>query len=181
MKRLFNLSIALLLTLCLVEASEKPAVSEPEAFVGWEGSWEVSKEANRLLGFATEETRADATWDHPTGFKISLHKTLGEGMDAQKFASMRALLKRQLGHEVVATGLWETEFLVEPGIEKECFVTRHAGKSYLLVGAPYVVFYGGKVSLISGVDVDRDLLAIDFNPLSTQRTADTVVYRRKKE
>ena len=94
---------------------------------------------------------------------------------------MRAILKRHLGHEVVATGRWETQFLVEPGIEKECFVTRHAGRSFLWVGAPFVIFYGGKVSLISGADVDRDLLSIDFNPVSSQRTSDTVLYRRKKE
>ena len=69
MKRLVHVPLGVLLALCLVDAAEEPATSETGAYAGWEGSWELSEEANRLLGYADDVSRADATWDHPTEFK----------------------------------------------------------------------------------------------------------------
>ncbi|MEM0895551.1 MAG: hypothetical protein AAGJ79_01605 [Verrucomicrobiota bacterium] len=136
-------------------------------------------EAHRLLGFADVASRADSSVDHPISFRFTLDEKPGETIGAKTLEEARELLFRPMGHEVVATGKWVTKFVVKPGIGTDCFVTKHEGQTYLWVTAPFTVLYGGKVTFLSGADTEHDLLAFDFNTVSSERTPDTVVYRRK--
>lgn len=162
-------------------AAEKVASAQSKNFSKWAGTWEISEEVNRLLGFADDTSRGDAIFDHPQSFRLSLDKVVGENKDAKKFAEMRDSLFRPMGHTIVATGKWETEFRVDPGIEPDCFVTQHDGHTFLWVGAPYVVLFGGKLAFIQGSDPNHDLMALNFNTMSSERTPDSVVYKRTVE
>ncbi len=165
-------------------AGEKPAV-DLRHYQPWVGSWEVSSEWNTLLGYADKKSREGAVFDHPLSFRLSLDATPGESTSTDAYRDYREKIFPKLGHTIVATGRWETAFPpeLEPGVETVCFLTVREGSTYLWVGAPYAVLYGGKVSFLEGAEPRHDALVIDFNSLSPpsdlrKRTADTVGFRR---
>jgi hypothetical protein len=159
-------------------AAEKAAPAQSRNFSQWAGSWVISEEANRLLGFADDASSSDAVSDHPMSFLLSLDKAVGLNIDAKNFAEFRDSLFRPMDHKIVATGKWETMFRVDPGIETDCYVTQHDGHTFLWVGAPYVGMFGGRVVLIQGSNPKHDFLAFNFNAVSSERTPDSAVYRR---
>ncbi len=147
------------------------------------GSWKVSKRFNQLLGFDAEESQFEAVCDHPTSFRLSLDKTIGERMKADKVAVYRDHFHGRMRHHLIATGKWETTFDVDPGLGTDCFVTEHRGSTFLWVDASFVGVYGGKISFIHGVDREHDVIVIDFNTTpghlaGKYRTPDTVAYKR---
>ena len=141
---------------------------------------------NRILGFHDDETRVDAVVDHPTSFRLSLDKAVGERLSARVVEDYRDKIFRPIGHRIVATGTWETTFDVDPGIDSNCFVTQHEGSTFLWVGAPWVVVYGGKLSFMQGRDRRHDVMVLDFNVTPAHlagktRTPDTVAYKRSQK
>lgn len=167
--------------LCVGFGGAEDKAPRPQAALHeqWAGSWEMSDEFNRLLGFGRGEERRDAVSDHPSSFSLALDEMVGETMGAGKLATFRDRVFARMGHRIVATGKWKTKCDVDPGIETDCFVTTHDGSTFLWVGAPFVVLYGGSVAHVQGMDHQHDVLVINFNPLTKDRTPDTVVYRRK--
>ena len=179
--RLFCLTVVLAFIWSQAEGAEpdlKPRFKVPSQ---WSGAWEISSEANKLLGFATKEDRANAGFDHPRSFTLSFDKTPGESTRDKSIEGYEGtVFKEMLKQRVVATGLWKMKFDVDPGLEEECcFLTVKEGSTYLWKPADYVVVYGGKISLIEGVDRQHDLLVIDFNPQESKFPRhETVVYKR---
>jgi hypothetical protein len=169
-----------------VNADEDVSPAKPKGNSQWVGPWEMSEELNRILGFKDDASRNDAVFDHPSSFRLSLDKVIGEKMNASLLRAYRDTVFRRIDHRIVATGKWETKFDVDPGIDTNCFVTQHDGSTYLWVGAPYVVLFGGKVSFIQGVDRKHDVMVIEFNKTSDRlvrkfRTPDTVAYKRSRK
>jgi hypothetical protein len=186
----------ILLTLALSLASlgpqqsmaDAPAESTPvvRPCDQWVGAWRVSPEFGRLLGFDDRQDREEAVFDHPASFTLAIDAELGASIAAPKRQEMEIVVFKKIGHKVVATGRWETTFEVDPGIDSECYVTEKDGATFLWVGAPYAVLYGGKVSLLQGADASRDHLVIDFNSLPKpkgydQRSLDTVAFQRAQK
>ncbi|MEZ6133803.1 MAG: hypothetical protein R3C53_02725 [Pirellulaceae bacterium] len=162
-----------------IRADEDVAPAQSKGHSQWVGSWQSSEEFNRMLGFGGDESRRDAVCDHPTAFRLSLDKVVGQNINGRVLAIYRDIIFQRMDHRIVATGKWETEFDIDPGIETDCFVTHHNGSTYLWVGAPYAVVFGGKVSYIKGFDQSHDVMVIDFNVEEEHRTPDSVAYKRK--
>lgn len=176
---------SLALTSCWVNADEAKTPDKEKPHQRWLGSWQVSGDLNRILGFATNESRADAVTDHPSSFHISLDKRIGEKMLPLKLRVLREQVFKRLDHRIVATGKWTSTFEPDndPGVGSDCYITESGGRTFLFCDAPYVVIYGGAVSFLKGVDREHDLLVIDFNLTQAhlagkQRTPDTVAYKR---
>jgi hypothetical protein len=158
------------------------------------GTWEVSPAANRLLGYSgAERDELNTTFEHPVSFTLAVDEELEQGVKPE----MHPESKRQLfetffkrhNQRLVATGevKWKFEFQENRhGWDPYFFITHSEGSTFLWCGAPYVIFYGGKISLIRGRDRDHDLLVIDFNPVREMNrklpvTQDTVVFQRAKQ
>jgi hypothetical protein len=170
---------AFVLCIGFVDAEDKATPRQAAAHKQWAGSWEMCVEVNRLLGFGGGENRSDATCDHPSSFSLTLDEAVGATLGAEKVAAYRDHVFERMGHRIVATGKWKTKFDVDPRIGTDCFVTRRDGSAFLWVDAPFAVLYGGSVAHVQGINQDHDMLVINFNPLTKDRTPDTVVYRRK--
>lgn len=146
----------------------------------WVGAWELSPEANKLLGYDSREDRTNAVFDHPESFTLTFDKTLGESVDEENLQAYRDFFRTQMpGHQLVATGAWKMKFEIDPGFEEDgFFLTVKEGATYLWKPAAFVVLYGGKISFLEGVDKSRDLLVIDYNPLGSKSPRhETVVYQ----
>jgi hypothetical protein len=170
---------AFVLYIGFVDAEDKGTPRQTAAQEEWVGSWEMCVEVNRLLGFGGGANQSDATCDHPASFSLKLDEAVGATMGAEKVATYRDVVFERMGQRIVATGKWKTRLEVDPRIETDCFVTTRDGSTFLWVGAPFGVLYGGSVAHVQGIDQEHDLLVINFNPLTKNRTPDTVVYRRK--
>lgn len=147
----------------------------------WVGAWELSPEANKLLGYASREDRTNAAFDHPESFTLTFDKTLGQSVDEENLQAYRDFFRTHMpGHQLVATGAWKMKFEIDPGFEEVgVFLTVKEGATYLWKPAAFVVLYGGKISFLEGVDKSRDLLVINFNPHEKEsRSHETVAFKR---
>jgi len=72
-------SILCIICFCgIAVADEKDSRDNSAGHLQWVGDWEVSAAVNRVLGFADPENRLDETWVHPTSFRLSFDKKIGE-------------------------------------------------------------------------------------------------------
>lgn len=169
-------------------SSEKASTGKtalPKEFANWNGRWVISERANALLGFKSGEPRDGVGIDSPIRFELKLDSRLGQSTDAKTLSIVDGFLADKMGHTILATGTWDTTFEVEPGIDKICFVSRHNGSTFLWTMAPYIVFYGGEVTVVEGADKSKDILLIDFDVTTkhlagAHRSVDTVAYSRVK-
>ncbi|HEV3342755.1 MAG TPA: hypothetical protein VG125_20450, partial [Pirellulales bacterium] len=86
----------------------KDAASNPKAktLLNWNGTWALSEDLNRALGFTDAESRADARLgdNHPVSFQLTLTDTIGEGLDERLVQAYRDNVFKRNGHRIVATG-----------------------------------------------------------------------------
>lgn len=174
----------LLVSLALVAAvrADDEPVSETPEFREWNGSWEIADEANRLLGYATEEDRIDASSMHPLSFRLRVHESPAIQLPEQEVQEVQRGLLDRIDHLIVASADWTATFENDDEYGPRAFVTRRDGKVFLLGLVPYAVFNGGEVSFVRGRDREHDLLVIDFNSSGNageDRIANTVAYRRQ--
>ena len=168
-----------------IAANEVPT-GKSKVHQQWVGSWEVSGELNRILGFDGGETRNDAISPHPSSFRLSLHKTIGEKINPLKLKAYHDIFRR-IKQRIVATGKWETTFVgVDPGFGIDCYITERGGSTFLWCDAPFTAVFGGRVLFIQGIDREHDVIIIDFNTnpdnlAGKQRTPDTVAYKRAQK
>lgn len=166
-------------------AKDAPQKTKAKIYTQWNGTWELSAAANKLLGYSDEEDRADIAVDFPLSFNISIDEKLGTSISQKEIQLMQDAVFKKVDHKIVATGTWETTFKVDPEIEEKCFVTEGHGETFLWVPAPYVVIYGGEISVIQGATKDKDLLIIDFDATrkhldGNHRSKTNVAYQRLK-
>lgn len=162
-----------------VLAAEDAAL--PTALADWSGEWRASADLNRMLGFAADDDRVEATTIHPKSFRLTLDDTLGASLEADVLRTYGEQVFARIEHRIVATGQWRPRFGHEESIGPAAFVTRHDGATYLWCDAAYAVVYGAKVSFARGVDRARDVMILDFAAVRTdvtERSPDTVAFQR---
>ena len=167
-------------------ANDNVGVQNSQPYQIWIGEWRLSDELNRTLGFVGEESRKGSLYVHPSSFRISVDETIGQTIDSDTLTYFRDEVFEPINHRIVATGKWETVFEEDPGIETDCFITKHQGSTFLWVGAPYFAVYGGKVSFLHGADRQHDVIVLDFAFLARHRakrarSPDTVAYERNSQ
>lgn len=179
--RLFFSLAGLAIAFSSGECADPPvAVAQLKVDARMSGAWEVSPELNSLLGFEDDDVRSDLV-DHPLSFNLTIDQTLTESLTKEAkatFAQFCDEIYRPMGHQVIATGQWQTKFRVEPGISTACYITQSRGKTHIWVKAPFVILYGGQVSFINGAIAKRDALVLNFNPERKERTPNIAAYRR---
>lgn len=156
------------------------AADVPQVDMRMNGTWELSPELNALLGFEDDELRSDAV-DHPVSFKLTIDQTLTESLTREARETFGQFCEEMfcpMGHQVIATGQWQTKFRVDPGISTDCYITQHHGRTYIWVSAPFVVLYGGQISFINGSSANRDVVVLDFNPNREPGAPNIAGYRR---
>ena len=178
---LFYLAALAVMAASSICAEVLVAADQVKADARMSGVWELSPELNSLLGFEDDDQRSDLV-DHPFSFSLTIDEVLAEShSEAAKstFPQFCEQVFAPMGHQVVATGQWKTKFRSDPGIETDCYISQSCGKSYLWVGAPFAVLYGGRVSFIGGATEKRDVLVLDFCFDHDNQTPNTAAYRRR--
>ncbi|HVC97467.1 MAG TPA: hypothetical protein VND64_27540 [Pirellulales bacterium] len=185
MRRFITAAIVACLALSAIAYAAKGAAPNPKAkaLLKWNGTWALSEDLNRALGFTDAESRADGRLgdNHPVSFQLTLTETIGEGSDEHLVQSYRDNVFKRNGHRIVATGKWKLTFRENTDIDaSDCFVTEYEGATFLWVPANWVIIFGGKLSLLEGRDNNHDVIVIDFNSdPHDERSVDTAAYQRK--
>lgn len=163
---------------------ESKEATVPRKLTDWTGSWKLSPALNQALGYPAKSKRENATFDHPLSFTLSFRAAPKEKIDdGDSLKLFQSEIFDKIDHKVLTTGTWKTKFEVEPGIGTTCIVTESKGATYLWVGAPYVIIYGGRVSFLQGATEEKDALVINFMPsigdvINRPRSDDTVAFQR---
>ena len=98
-----------------ITSADEPAATRPaEIYRQFAGAWETSPEINRLLGFENEESRLDAQVMHPQSFRLSIDEKSGESIKQEVMTIFQEAIFQKMGHEIIATGKWETTFEIVP-------------------------------------------------------------------